>query len=100
MLTSVVNMGLLRVLRHVLLLLTVVVRVVVVSSVTRGVRVGVLVGLRVLSARVVRRKHLGVSLTPSRKDLSEDEEPEEDYDSEEYDGLRERRNENQHRTQN
>lgn len=69
------------------LLLSVVVRIVVVASVAAGVRVRrVLAGLRVGGARGVRRQDLGMSLTSTGQQLSEDEHPEEQDQGEEDDG--------------
>jgi hypothetical protein len=78
-------MRLLRVLGS--LLLSVVVRIVVVPSIASGVRVrGVLASLRVGGARGVRRQDLGVSLTSTSEQLSEDEHPEKQDQGEEDDG--------------
>lgn len=69
------------------LLLPVVIRIVVVPSIASGVRVrGVLASLRVGGARGVRRQDLGMSLTSTGQQLSEDKHPEEQDQGEEDDG--------------
>lgn len=68
------------------LLLTVIVRIVVVPSIAAGVRVRVFPCLRVHGARSVGRQDLGLSLTSTGQQLSEDEHPEEQDQGEEDDG--------------